>query len=178
MSILNKIYENWADLMNKYSDPRTSDWLFMSSPFPTIWICILYVYIVKEVGPNIMKNRKPFKLKYILILYNLAQVILSFYIFWEGLTICWLWNYNWRCEPVDFSRSETAMRIARGCYVYYISKFTEFFDTFFFILRKRFDQVSTLHVIHHGIMPFSAGDYIHTFLNIIDDYDNDFVFMN
>ena len=63
-----------------------------------------------------MKNRKPFKLKYILILYNLAQVILSFYIFWEGLTVCWLWNYNWRCEPVDFSRNETAMRIARGCY--------------------------------------------------------------
>jgi elongation of very long chain fatty acids protein 7 len=23
-------------------------------------------------------------------------------------------------------------------------------------LRKRFDQVSTLHVIHHGIMPFST----------------------
>lgn len=40
--------------------------------------------------------------------------------------------------------------------MYYISKFTEFFDTFFFIARKRFDQVSTLHVIHHGIMPFSG----------------------
>lgn len=46
--------------------------------------------------------------------------------------------------------------MARGCYLYYISKFTEFFDTLFFILRKRNDQVSTLHVIHHGIMPFSV----------------------
>lgn len=46
--------------------------------------------------------------------------------------------------------------MVRGSYIYYISKFIEFFDTFFFILRKRFDQVSTLHVIHHGIMPFSG----------------------
>lgn len=46
--------------------------------------------------------------------------------------------------------------MATGCWLYFISKFTEFLDTFFFILRKRYDQVSTLHVIHHGIMPFSV----------------------
>lgn len=46
--------------------------------------------------------------------------------------------------------------MAAGCWWYYFSKFTEFFDTFFFIMRKRYDQVSTLHVIHHGIMPFSG----------------------
>lgn len=27
---------------------------------------------------------------------------------------------------------------------------------FFFILRKKYRNVSTLHVIHHGIMPFSV----------------------
>lgn len=46
--------------------------------------------------------------------------------------------------------------MAIGCWWYYFSKFTEFFDTFFFVMRKRYDQVSTLHVIHHGIMPFSG----------------------
>jgi elongation of very long chain fatty acids protein 7 len=46
--------------------------------------------------------------------------------------------------------------MVRGCWWYFFSKFTEFFDTFFFVLRKRNDQVSTLHVIHHGIMPFSV----------------------
>jgi hypothetical protein len=46
--------------------------------------------------------------------------------------------------------------MARVCWLYFISKFTEFFDTFFFVLRKRYDQVSTLHIIHHGIMPFSG----------------------
>lgn len=48
--------------------------------------------------------------------------------------------------------------MAETCWWYYISKFTEFFDTFFFILRKKYQHVSTLHVIHHGVMPFSGKD--------------------
>lgn len=46
--------------------------------------------------------------------------------------------------------------MANICWWYYISKFTEFFDTLFFILRKKTQHVSTLHVIHHGCMPFSV----------------------
>lgn len=46
--------------------------------------------------------------------------------------------------------------MASGCWWYFFSKFTEFFDTFFFLMRKRYDQISTLHVIHHGIMPVSV----------------------
>jgi elongation of very long chain fatty acids protein 7 len=48
------------------------------------------------------------------------------------------------------------LRMAETCWWYYISKFTEFFDTLFFILRKKYQHVSTLHVIHHGVMPFSG----------------------
>ena len=39
---------------------------------------------------------------------------------------------------------------------YYVSKFVEFTDTLFFVLRKKFSHVSNLHVIHHGIMPMSV----------------------
>jgi len=37
-----------------------------------------------------------------------------------------------------------------------MSKFLEFADTFFFVLRKKFSHISTLHVIHHGMMPLSV----------------------
>lgn len=71
--------------------------------------------------------------------------------------------------------------MASGCWWYYISKFTEFFDTIFFVMRKRYDQVSTLHVIHHGLMPasvwwgvkFTAGGhssffgFLNTFVHIL-----------
>lgn len=55
--------------------------------------------------------------------------------------------------------SPKGLRMAETCWWYYISKFTEFFDTLFFLLRKKNQHVSTLHVIHHGVMPFS-GEYL------------------
>jgi hypothetical protein len=36
---------------------------------------------------------------------------------------------------------------------YFISKFVDFFDSFFFVLRKKFSHLSTLHVVHHGCLP-------------------------
>jgi hypothetical protein len=38
------------------------------------------------------------------------------------------------------------MRMAICCWIYYMSKFTEFADTFFFIARKKFAHVSMLQV--------------------------------
>lgn len=46
--------------------------------------------------------------------------------------------------------------MAATCWWYFLAKFTEFFDTIFFNLRKKTEHVSTLHVIHHGCMPFSV----------------------
>jgi hypothetical protein len=37
---------------------------------------------------------------------------------------------------------------------FYFSKLVEFLDTLFFILRKKNNQVSVLHVYHHSTMPF------------------------
>uniref|UniRef100_A0A336MNH3 Elongation of very long chain fatty acids protein n=1 Tax=Culicoides sonorensis TaxID=179676 RepID=A0A336MNH3_CULSO len=156
METLRHAYNFWDDLMNNKSDPRTRDWPLMSSPLPTIAICLSYAYFVKILGPRLMENRKPFELRKVLIVYNAIQVIFSTWLFYEACLAGWLTGYSWRCQQVDYSYSETALRTAAGCWWYYFSKFTEFFDTFFFVMRKRYDQVSTLHVIHHGIMPFSV----------------------
>jgi hypothetical protein len=48
-----------------------------------------------------------------------------------------------------------AFQIAKLSWFYYISKFTDFFETFIFILLKRFDMVNLYHVVHHSIMPVS-----------------------
>jgi elongation of very long chain fatty acids protein 7 len=104
-----------------------------------------------------MEDRKPFKLKKVLIVYNFLQVILSIKIFYNACRLAWFNDYNWRCEPYkpnDYS--EKGIKIAETCWLYLMSKFPELLDTVFFIMRKRFDQVSSLHVIHHGIMPFST----------------------
>ena len=42
------------------------------------------------------------------------------------------------------------------CYLYFLNKFVEFSDTFFFIARKKFRNVNRLQLIHHSIMPIYA----------------------
>ena len=54
----------------------------------------------------------------------------------------------------------SAMRMAAASHIYFLSKFLEFLDTFFFIARKKFTHVSRLQLIHHGIMP------LFTFLSV------------
>ncbi|GBP76082.1 Elongation of very long chain fatty acids protein AAEL008004 [Eumeta japonica] len=170
-----------------HKDPRVKDWAMMSSPWPTVAACVCYAYCARVLGPHLMRNRKPFEMRTVLVLYNLAQTLFSAWIFYEYLMSGWWGHYDFRCQLVDYSRSPMAMRsyeisykrtltpptthynymaisptvglyhqMANTCWWYYFSKFTEFMDTLFFVLRKKNEHVSTLHVIHHGIMPFSV----------------------
>lgn len=129
----------------------------LSSPLPTALICLTYVYIVKVAGPRFMKDREPYNIRTFLIFYNSFQVILSAYIVYWCLQGGWIiGNYSLMCQPVDYSDSREAKIMTHISYVYYLAKFTEFIDTFAFVARKKFNHISTLHVIHHGIMPLST----------------------
>lgn len=44
------------------------------------------------------------------------------------------------------------LQIAAALWWYYVSKGIEYLDTVFFILRKKFNQISFLHVYHHFTM--------------------------
>lgn len=43
--------------------------------------------------------------------------------------------------------------MARAVWLYYMCKITELLDTVFFVLRKKQNQISFLHVYHHTLMP-------------------------
>ncbi|XP_056633736.1 elongation of very long chain fatty acids protein AAEL008004-like [Diorhabda sublineata] len=154
--LVTSVIDKYHDILENKSDPRVKGWWMMSSPIPTLLICIFYAYFSKVLGPKIMENRKPLNLRNVLIFYNLVQTIFSTWLFYEYLMSGWWGDYSFRCQPVDYSNSPLALRMASTCWWYYFSKFTEFFDTLFFILRKKNSHVSTLHVIHHGCMPFSV----------------------
>lgn len=156
MAAIMRLYDSFQSVFDKNGDPRTANWFLMSSPLPTLSICLSYVFVVKVLGPKLMENRKPFQLRNALIAYNLFQVIFSSWLFYECLMGGWWGEYSFRCQPVDKSHNPTAMRMVHACWWYYFSKFTEFMDTIFFVLRKKDQHVSTLHVIHHGCMPMSV----------------------
>ena len=115
-----------------FIDPRVNDWSMMSSPFPTMALCVFYAYFSKSLGPRLMANRKPLDLRKILVYYNLFQTIFSTWIFYEVynkdnydlyvnkakydfcfqyLMSGWWGHYSFKCQPVDYSRSPMAMRV-------------------------------------------------------------------
>ncbi|XP_046437612.1 elongation of very long chain fatty acids protein AAEL008004-like [Daphnia pulex] len=134
-------------------DKRVDDWPLMSSPIMPIVICLAYVYVVKIWGPQYMKDRPAYKLKEALLVYNLFQIVSNGWLFYELGRYGWLsGNYSFTCQPVDYSNSESALRMLRASYLFYILKFFDLIDTFFFVLRKKFSQITTLYVIHHGLI--------------------------
>ena len=71
----------WLEELEERSDPRVKDWLLMSSPLPTLILCLSYLLVVKVLGPLYMKGRKPYDLKYPMLAYNLFQVLFNGWIF-------------------------------------------------------------------------------------------------
>ena len=65
-------------------------------------------------------------------------------------------DYSWTCQPIDYSNNPEAIRALNLAWIFYISKFIDMFDSFFFVLKKKFTHLSFLHVYHHGIMPLEC----------------------
>lgn len=53
------------------------------------------------------------------------------------------------CALVDYSQSEFGLFQIRMVYFYFITKILDLLDTVFFVLRKKSNQVTFLHLYHH-----------------------------
>lgn len=140
-------------LFVELADPRTNDWFLITSPVPGITILVLYLYFTLKWGPRYMADKKPFQLQKTLVIYNFIQVLVSSWIFIEGLDAGWMTTYSWKCEPVDFSNTPEGLRAARAVYIYFLAKISELLDTVFFVIRKKERQITFLHLYHHTVMP-------------------------
>lgn len=136
-------------------DKRTDNWMLVYSPVPVACIFLGYL-IILWVGPKLMSRRSPVNLKPVLLVYNFAMVCLSAYMCYEFAASSWLARYSLLCQPVDYSNSPLALRMARVYWWFFFSKVIELCDTMFFILRKKNNQLTFLHVYHHATMIFNC----------------------
>ncbi|CAH8657307.1 unnamed protein product [Dicrocoelium dendriticum] len=145
-----------ADLLPK-GDPRVNNWPLMDNPLSTFLIVLAYLVIVVWWGQKWMARRSTgFELKRLMLIYNFCMVIFSGWLWYEFCASGWFGGgYTLGCQPVDRSRRPKAYRMASVCWFFFISKLIELVDTVFFIARRKFDQVSFLHVFHHSVMPLS-----------------------
>ncbi|XP_037028075.1 elongation of very long chain fatty acids protein 7-like isoform X1 [Bradysia coprophila] len=147
-------------LMAVKLDPRNDEHGFIGvgSPFPVLAIIACYVYFVKVLGPKIMANRQPFDLTKVIYVYNLFQVLFNLYIGTVGIYNSY-WNsaFSITCQPIDYTiRTPQMNKLIFITYLYYSSKYVDLLDTIFFVLRKKFNQITFLHVYHHAGMIFAT----------------------
>lgn len=147
------IVEWYKDTMYNKCNPRTKDWFLMSGPGPLLIIVVSYIYFSTSAGPRYMRDKKPYDLRNVMIVYNFTQVLLSMYLFYEGLNSGWLTEYNIHCQPIDYSDNPVAIRMEKAVHFYFMCKLIELLDTVFFVLRKKNRQITFLHIYHHAIMP-------------------------
>ncbi|XP_035401852.1 elongation of very long chain fatty acids protein 7-like isoform X6 [Cygnus atratus] len=149
-------FYNW---ILESGDPRTDPWPLVHSPLPVMFLFAFYLHVV-ALGSFYMRNQKLLKLRGLLVAYNLSMMMLSSYMFYEFLVTSVLDDYSYLCQPEDNSRSLTAFpcdarQMARVCWWFFFSKVIELLDTVFIILRKKQEQLTFLHVYHHGTMLFN-----------------------
>lgn len=145
--VLKRIFQGYFHIFNELVDPRTEDMFLMSSPIPIIVIVTLWFFFICKWGPQLMKNREPFNIKKIMIVYNIVQVLCNMYI----LRYVYLARniISWRCTEIDYSNSYWGLLFLKVTHLYFLLKVLDLMDTVFFILRKKSNHISFLHVYHH-----------------------------
>lgn len=150
--------EEW--MMDGYwranGDPRVTHLFAMSSFRLTLFALAAYTYFVYDVGPAMMKNRKPYSLKGVMLVYNFTMCLLNGYFFFTLV-----YNYretidrilNVTFHPFD-QTSERDLQIINLNMLYGYTKIIDLLDTVFFVLRKKESQVTLLHCYHHFSVPF------------------------
>ncbi|XP_073820613.1 very long chain fatty acid elongase 7-like isoform X1 [Musca autumnalis] len=160
MKFLRLVKENTIDgvLEGLRIDKRVTTHPIFSGPFFMIFTVSLYLYIVRKWGPKFMKGRNPYNVDAIMKLYNVMQIVLNAFIFYESLRYSyWRSDFSFTCRGFDPNdMNPLTLKGARPALLYYVAKYLDLFDTIFFLLRKKFNQISFLHVYHHAFMIFGT----------------------
>ncbi|KAL7292505.1 hypothetical protein TKK_0014080 [Trichogramma kaykai] len=160
--LMSLFVNNYHEILQSNKDPMVDTWPLMSSPKPVLLILAAYLTFVLKIGPWIMERRPAFELKTALILYNAFQVLFSIWLVTLTLNVNLLdLVFTDTCKadsaPADGVLQNT---LSIGGWWYFFSKITELLDTVFFILRKKYNQVSFLHVYHHTITALFSWCYL------------------
>ncbi|KAG5886825.1 hypothetical protein JTB14_006785 [Gonioctena quinquepunctata] len=150
--VLKELYKGYNEIFIEKADPRTQDlWGIPSLPTLLGIICS-YVYIVRFLGPRLMKNRPPFSIRTLLIVYNSLQIVFNL---WFGYEYSYIyWKFHDGCLPIDYSMSAFGLHEMAGSRNFFWLKLFDWLDTIFFVLRKSNRQISLLHIYHHASTVF------------------------
>lgn len=104
-----------------------------------------------------MRNREAYNLKRPMFVYNFILVVLNLYFF---VKVASRSRFGKLFMELDYHESaaitEEKLQDVYLVYGYFLTKFLDWIDTIFLILRKKNSHVSFLHVYHHSMVPVLA----------------------
>ncbi|KAH8020956.1 hypothetical protein HPB51_010346 [Rhipicephalus microplus] len=149
-SLLELYHHVWS-----FRDPRVEGWGVVTEGRLIIPLLFAYVYLAKIGGPRWMKNREPYKLRSAILAYNFMMALVNAYFCYRYARLTYFGGgYNFICQ--GFKNDEHSVEVVHLNYWYVYVRIADFLDTFFFVARKKFSQISALHVIHHFLVVLSG----------------------
>ncbi|XP_022122740.2 elongation of very long chain fatty acids protein 5-like isoform X1 [Pieris rapae] len=138
----------FEDVTKTVESSPIETWTLNETLVGLILVLVLYLSLVLKILPTFMKHHQPFQLNRLLSIYNAVQVISSVYIVF--LYTKYVFRHGvitTRCP-----QGEDLKDVITDILPYFIAKHVDLLDTIFFILRKKQNQVTFLHVYHHSAM--------------------------
>lgn len=136
----------------EHGDPRFNQTLLMSGgPGKMLMITMTYLIGVTIFGPHIMQKKRPMEnLIWPIRAYNAFMVLFNAYLYISfSLRVNWGLDC-WGCGVAMKRVDEQLLHIWE---LTLLSRYFDFFDSVFFVCRKKFDHLSVLHVAHHTLVP-------------------------
>lgn len=159
---------------SEYGDPRFNKSPLMGGgPWQMLTITLTYLTAVTLFGPYMMRKRKPMQnLTWPIRGYNAFMVVFNAYLF-INFSRKLSWGLDcWGC-------GKSMQRFDQSGLVLWeltlLSRYFDFFDTIFFVCRKKFDHLTVLHVTHHTLVPiivWFAGKFSPTPMVVFAGYIN------
>lgn len=134
--------------LNNYISPVIQPWPLMGSPAPLILIFTVYLWFVLNIGPRYMQTQKPMSLTTFTRIYNILQVIICTYFVSTSAKYHFDIRDTWSCLPLETDK-ELFLQYKAQQWWFLLLRLAELVETVVFVLRKKQNQVSTLHVYHH-----------------------------
>lgn len=150
------------DQIQQMGDPRTRAYPLVVNPKFVFPLVMFYLYFVKVAGPRWMKNREPFKILNLIRFYNVCMVVVNVVYLQQHLRLTYLpgGRYNLWCQGITGKVDEEMAWYYSFGWVFVSVRYFDLLDTVFFVLRKKFEHITHLHVIHHTIVALNTWYWV------------------
>ena len=155
------------DFWELESDPRVNQYfLLRGGPWINWSIISMYVYFVLKLGPTLMKNRQPMSFQKLILTYNLFMITANAYFFYQ-IVVQFRFGidmklFNFELNRTELDNSPRALEVLKLGNLFLITKYLDLIETVFFVMRKKYSQITSLHVYHHSVVPI----LVHMFLKV------------